>query len=170
MEKQVVAGLLFEFPRAAANGIACSCGLAYNHDRGNIKNYPLVDLAKGGRQRLMGEYGSSCRLSAEYEYLCHQCQNIFRLSVSGGSSTEEEAKCPRCGSTDIERLPSWAPIGFALHEGPLQWEYECQHCKNVFKLPVPSSPSQEKEIKCPECGGGHIHRLTPTGGVPMYCG
>lgn len=106
----------------------------------------------------------------EYIYLCQQCQTLFDLSVQPGSEEEKEARCPECGSPHIEGLPSWAPIGFDLYGGPPVWEYECQHCQNVFKLPVPSSPAQEKGIKCPECGGGHIHRLTPTGGEPLYCG
>ena len=38
--------------------------------------------------------------------------------------------------------------GDNLYEGPPVWEYECQQCQNRFKLPVPSSPSQEKEITC----------------------
>lgn len=106
----------------------------------------------------------------ESEYLCRQCQNVFRLAVSDDLSPEKEAKCPRCGSVDTGKLPSWVPIGFSLHEAPAMWEYECQQCQNVFKLPVPSSPAQEKEIACGVCGGRHIHRLTAVGGVPMYCG
>jgi len=106
----------------------------------------------------------------ECEYLCHRCQNVFKLSVSDSPPPEKKAECPKCSSTDIERLPSWAPIGFNLHEGSPMWEYECQQCQNAFKLPVPGSPSQEKEIRCPACGGGHIHRLTAAGGVPLYCG
>ncbi len=106
----------------------------------------------------------------EGTYLCHQCRNVFKLPVPDDLSLGGEAKCPRCGSSHIEEMPSWAPIGFNLSEGPPMWEYECQHCHNVFKLPVPGSPSQEKEIACPACGGCHIHRLTAVGGVPMYCG
>lgn len=104
----------------------------------------------------------------EHLYLCHQCQNVFKSPVPGDSPQEIEAKCPRCGSTHVEELPSWAPIGFT--EGSPTWEYECQLCKHVFKLPVPGSPSQEKGIKCPACEGGHIHRLTAIGGEPLYCG
>lgn len=104
----------------------------------------------------------------EYEYLCHQCRNVFRLAVS--DDPLKEAKCSKCGSADVRRLPSWAPIGFNWHEGSPVWEYECQQCQHVFKLPVPSSPSQEKEIACPACGGRHIHRLTASRGVPIYCG
>ena len=106
----------------------------------------------------------------ECMYSCQQCQNVFKLSMPSGSSLEKEAKCPKCGSSHLEALPSWVPTGSNLYEGPPVWEYECQQCQNAFKLPVPSSPSQEKEIKCPECGGGHIHRLTSTGYLPLYCG
>ena len=106
---------------------------------------------------------------AEDTYLCHQCRNLFRLPMTCSITPEkEELKCPECGSFDVEEMPSWAPIGF--NESSPMWEYECQQCQNVFQLPVPSSPSQEKEIKCPACGGGHIHRLTSVGGVPLYCG
>ena len=102
-------------------------------------------------------------------YLCRQCHSISKLSISD-TSPENEVKCDTCGSPDIVELPSWAPLGSNLYQDSNEWEYECQHCKNVFKMPVPSYPSQEKEIKCPECGEGHIHRLTPIGGEPLYCG
>lgn len=101
-------------------------------------------------------------------YLCHQCQNVFKLAAPADSA--KGVKCPRCGSSRAEAMPSWTPLGFNLDEGTSMWEYECQQCRHVFKLPVPSSPSQEKGIKCPACAGGHIHRLTPTGGEPLYCG
>ena len=106
----------------------------------------------------------------EYTYLCHHCQNIFKVVVTGESAPAEEGKCPACGSSHIEEMPSWAPIGFNLPEGLPVWECECQDCRKVFTLPVPGSPAQEKEITCPTCGSGHIHRLTASGGVPMYCG
>ncbi|MFC1901763.1 FmdB family zinc ribbon protein [Chloroflexota bacterium] len=103
-------------------------------------------------------------------YSCQQCRHVFNLSLSGGSPAGPEAKCPRCGSPHVDELPSWEPAGFDLYEGTPVWEYECQQCHHTFKLPVPGSPAQEKEIKCPQCGGGHIHRLTAIGGEPLYCG
>ena len=75
----------------------------------------------------------------EYTYSCRQCRNVFRLTVPGESSPAEEAKCPGCGSPDIEEMPSWAPIGSNLSEDPAVWECACQQCQNVFKLPVPGS-------------------------------
>ena len=99
-------------------------------------------------------------------YLCHQCQNIFK----SGDASPGAATCPRCGGSQTEILPSWVPDGSGLNDGSPMWEYECQQCKHVFKRPVPDSPSQEKNMKCPECGHGHIHRLTAIGGEPLYCG
>ena len=105
----------------------------------------------------------------ETTYLCNQCRNVFKLPLICSITPEEkEVKCPECGSSRIEEMPSWGPIGF--NTPSLVWEYECQECHNVFELPIPSSPSQEKEIKCPKCGGGHIHRLTSIGSEPLYCG
>jgi DNA-directed RNA polymerase subunit RPC12/RpoP len=106
----------------------------------------------------------------EHTYLCLQCRNIFRLTVPEEPSPAEEAKCPGCGSSAIEEMPSWAPLGSNLSEAPAVWECACQQCQSVFKLPVPGSPSEEKAIRCPACGSGHIHRLTPTGVEPLYCG
>ena len=106
----------------------------------------------------------------EYTYLCHQCGNIFRLSADDISPPEKELKCPQCGNSQVRELPSWIPLGADLAEIPREWEYECQQCKNKFKLPVPVSPSQERNIRCPACDDGHIHRLTRTGFEPLYCG
>jgi len=100
----------------------------------------------------------------ENTYLCHQCGSIFRLTSA------KEAKCPQCGSSQTKELPSWVPMGSDLSEGPSTWQYECQQCKHKFELPVPGSPSQERDIKCPACDGGHIHRLTIYGSEPLYCG
>lgn len=106
---------------------------------------------------------------AEYTYLCHQCGNIFRLKADYIPS-EAKVKCPQCSNTQVRELPSWVPLGSDLAEIPSAWEYECQQCKSRFKLPVPVSPSQERNIRCPDCNGGHIHRLTRTGFEPLYCG
>ena len=103
-------------------------------------------------------------------YLCHQCGHIFRLPVDSASTPGKEVKCHECGSPQIRQLPSWVPVGSDLSEGKSLWEYECQQCKNKFKLPVPGSPSQEKNIKCPACNDEHIHRLTASGYEPLYCG
>jgi DNA-directed RNA polymerase subunit RPC12/RpoP len=119
----------------------------------------------------MAEKAYLCHLTkAEKTYLCQQCGNIFRFPVDSVPKLEKGLKCPRCGNAQIKEIPSWVPIGSDLHEGPTEWEYECQQCQDIFKLPIPSSPSQEKEIKCPACGGGHIHRITASGLVPLYCG
>ena len=105
----------------------------------------------------------------EKTYSCNHCKNLFKLPLVCSITPEKkEIKCPKCGSFNIDEMPFWGPMNFT--EPLLMWEYECQECHHTFKLPVPNSPSQEKEIKCPECGGGHIHRLTKIGGEPLYCG
>jgi|GEM_PF-1464893 len=96
--------------------------------------------------------------------LCRDCNKIFRKDLTTPNT------CPKCGSSNTAEMPLWEPEGFNLHESKLVWEYECQLCKHVFELPIPSSPSQEKEITCPECGGCHVHRMTSVGGQPLYCG
>ncbi len=106
----------------------------------------------------------------EHIYLCHQCGNIFRLPADSSHTPEKEIKCPKCGNSQIRELPFWVPTGSDLAEGEPLWQYECQQCQHQFKLPVPGSPSQERNIKCPACDGGHIHRLTPSGYEPLYCG
>jgi len=103
-------------------------------------------------------------------YLCQQCQNIFKLPVSSVYLSEEESRCPKCGSSQIKEMSSWAPLGSNLDEGRPMWDCECQQCQTSFKIPVPGSPSQAKEARCPACGGKHIHRLTPAGFEPLYCG
>ena len=107
---------------------------------------------------------------ADDTYLCRQCRNVFRSPAPDVPSTAKEVICPVCGSSQAEAVPSWAPIGSNLSEDTPVWECVCQQCQNVFKLPVPDSPSQEKEIICPTCGSGHVHRLTPAGIEPLYCG
>lgn len=98
-------------------------------------------------------------------YLCHGCGSIFRMTAETG-----DVACPQCGSVETRTLPSWVPLGSDLANGPLEWEYECQHCRHKFKLPVPARPDDEKNIRCPACNAGHIHRLTTAGYEPLYCG
>ena len=105
----------------------------------------------------------------EYTYLCHQCGNIFRVSADD-NPPEKDLKCPQCSHSQVRELPPWAPLGSDLVEIPSEWEYECQVCKSKFKLPVPGSPSQERNIRYPDCNNRHIHRLTRTGFEPLYCG
>lgn len=103
-------------------------------------------------------------------FLCHKCGNIFRSPTGACVLRPEDIECPQCGGTAVKELPSWVPLGSDLSEGPVAWEYECQHCHHNFKLPVPDSPSEEKNIRCPACDGKHIHRLTAAGYEPLYCG
>ena len=124
------------------------------------------------RIKMTEENTNSCQLKigAENTYSCHQCNYVFKLSVAGSLTMDIKASCPKCGSDFVNVLPSWEPLGTTLSETTHMWEYECQQCQHVFKLPVPSSPSQAKEARCPACGGKHIHRLTPAGFEPLYCG
>lgn len=107
----------------------------------------------------------------ESTLLCRQCRNVFRLSPQNRVSMIRETHCPQCGSTRLEEAPAWAPLGSGSNIfDSSEWEYECQQCRNKFKMPIPKSPSEERERKCSACGAGHIHRLTVTGGEPLYCG
>jgi DNA-directed RNA polymerase subunit RPC12/RpoP len=103
-------------------------------------------------------------------YFCQRCGNLFRLPPDSSHLPEKELRCPQCRDSQIRELPSWVPLGSDLDNAPAAWDYECQGCRERFKLPVPASPSQEKGITCPACDGRHIHRLTPVGYEPLYCG
>jgi len=107
---------------------------------------------------------------AECIYLCQRCGNVFKLPSDSSYPREKELRCPQCGDFQIRELPSWVPFGSDLNHTPTEWDCECQACRKRFKLPVPTSPSQEKGITCPACDGHHIHRLTPAGYIPLYCG
>ena len=109
-------------------------------------------------------------MSSERTYLCKQCRNLFKI-ISPGGSQPEKISCPRCGNTIIEEAPCWAPLGSGINIfESSEWEYECQQCHANFKLPIPRSPTEEKQRRCPHCGAGHLHRLTVAGGQPLYCG
>ena len=116
--------------------------------------------------------GKEGEVSVE-KYACYQCKALFELAVSPSGEGQEGAKCPNCGSTQIEKLPSWIPEGFnlELYFSPPEWEYKCHQCTIVFKLPVPSGPTEEKQRKCPACGSMDIERLTALVVEPSpYCG
>ena len=42
--------------------------------------------------------------------------------------------------------------------GPPDWQYRCRQCRNVFVMPAPKGPSDEKNRKCPKCGSADIER------------
>ena len=107
---------------------------------------------------------------SETLYRCLQCRSVFKTPSPGGAPEEGEVPCPECGSPLTEAMPSWAPAQSGLLEAESVWEYECQQCRHSFKRPVPGSPAEAKAVRCPECGGGHLHRFTPVGSQPLYCG
>jgi rRNA maturation endonuclease Nob1 len=107
----------------------------------------------------------------ESKFLCRQCRYVFKLPVQIGSSLNQGMSCPKCGSQEVTEAPVWAPLGSGSNIfDSSEWEYECHECHTRFKMPIPKSPSEEKERICPSCGARHIHRLTAIGGEPLYCG
>jgi rRNA maturation endonuclease Nob1 len=40
----------------------------------------------------------------------------------------------------------------------LTWELTCRRCKSDFEVPVPSGPTEEKKLRCPECGSHAFER------------
>ena len=102
----------------------------------------------------------------ETSYLCRQCGHIFRVP----SEPETDIKCPQCGSDSVRVLPHWSPAGSGLSQGAPTWECECQNCRARFEIPAPADPSAARNIRCRACHGEHIHRLTPAGYEPLYCG
>jgi rRNA maturation endonuclease Nob1 len=103
--------------------------------------------------------------------LCRQCRNIFKIPVQPGPALEPDMHCPKCGSRDVVEAPVWAPLGSGSNIfDSSEWEYECQLCRDKFKMPIPKSPSEEKGRSCPSCGSRHLHLLTDIGAQPLYCG
>lgn len=45
-----------------------------------------------------------------YKYRCNDCDNVFKLLCLDGE--EEEPKCPKCGSTSVERMVSRVGLRF----------------------------------------------------------
>jgi DNA-directed RNA polymerase subunit RPC12/RpoP len=107
----------------------------------------------------------------EITLLCRSCRHIFKASPRSGPSNNEKINCPRCDSQDVVDTPAWAPLGSGMNIFDSdEWEYECQDCHRKFKMPIPKSPTEEKERGCPQCSNKHLHRLTQMGGQPLYCG
>jgi DNA-directed RNA polymerase subunit RPC12/RpoP len=103
-------------------------------------------------------------------YLCQRCGDIYRPSPDKPLDADKNPECPKCGNSQVRRLPSWVPTGADLEHFPNEWEYECQDCHKRFMRPVPASPSQEGTTTCPACHNNHIHRVTQMGLEPLYCG
>ena len=106
------------------------------------------------------------------KYACRQCRAFFDLSSPSDFGKGKEAKCCKCGSDDVEQLPSWMPIGFNLdlYHSPSVWKYLCSRCKTTFELPVPSGPTEDKQRKCPTCKSMNLERLTVlVAEPPIYC-
>lgn len=102
-------------------------------------------------------------MDIEHLILCKKCRCVFR--------SYEETPCPSCRSSDVMKAPPWAPLGSGqnIFENDT-WEYECQDGKHRFELPIPKSPAENKNRKCSVCNSGHLHLLTRTGALPLYCG
>jgi rRNA maturation endonuclease Nob1 len=110
-------------------------------------------------------------MAEEYTLLCKQCRNVFKSALQPGSSVDGKVCCPKCQGLVVIEAPVWAPLGSGsnIFEDST-WEYQCQQCRHTFKLPIPRSPSEDKNRRCPSCGGGHLHLITDIGAQPLYCG
>jgi Zn finger protein HypA/HybF involved in hydrogenase expression len=106
----------------------------------------------------------------ERRFLCKKCWNIFDQPVPDSSSENLEVHCPSCCSADVMEAPPWAPLdsGKNIFDSN-EWQYECQQCKYKFKMPIPQSPSEDKNRKCPVCHSEHLHLLTGAKALPLYC-
>ena len=90
-------------------------------------------------------------------YVCLQCTALFELPEPHSPA---EAKCPQCGSVDVEKLDGRScSISPPTDAKMLTWEYACHQCEARFELPVPRGPKEEKETKCPRCGSMDLERL-----------
>jgi DNA-directed RNA polymerase subunit RPC12/RpoP len=115
--------------------------------------------------------GRGNEMLEQSRYLCKVCRNIFIATIGGSLSTKKGERCPHCGSPQVMEAPAWAPLGsgFNIFEGST-WKYECHQCGHTFEMPIPKSPTEDKDRKCPVCGQGHLHLLTEIGALPLYCG
>jgi predicted nucleic acid-binding Zn ribbon protein len=101
---------------------------------------------------------------------CQQCRLVFDVDAAM-CSIDRKVHCPACNSTHVAEAPPWAPLGSGANVFDTNvWEYECQQCSHKFTMPIPRSPSEDKSRRCPVCNGEHLHLLTRTGALPLYCG
>ena len=107
----------------------------------------------------------------KHRFLCKRCRYVFDMEILDDSTGGTEVRCQECGNTDVMEAPAWAPLGsgFNIFENDT-WEYQCQDCKNTFKLPIPKSPTEEKDRVCIFCKSRHLHLVTGKGNIPLYCG
>jgi len=45
----------------------------------------------------------------------------------------------------------------------LTWHYLCHQCKAHFDVPVPRGPTEERALRCLECGSKDIERVETYG-------
>jgi Zn finger protein HypA/HybF involved in hydrogenase expression len=107
----------------------------------------------------------------EQRFLCKKCWLVFDKSAAGDGSPGKEITCPQCRSANVMEAPAWVPLdsGSNIITGN-EWSYECQDCKYRFRMPIPKSPEEDKSRKCPGCQSGHLHLITGSKSLPLYCG
>lgn len=106
----------------------------------------------------------------EHRLVCKKCWHVFDLSVPEGAKPVA-AHCPACDSREIMVAPPWAPLGSGRNIFTEdEWSYECQDCKFKFRMPIPKSPEEDKKRICPQCNSGHLHLITGSQTLPLYCG
>jgi DNA-directed RNA polymerase subunit RPC12/RpoP len=107
----------------------------------------------------------------ERRFLCKQCQYVFDAAISDVTSPDTNVHCPVCCGTNVTEAPPWAPLGSGLNIFESDtWEYECQQCLHKFTMPIPQSPTEDRNRRCPLCNSGHLHLLTGKKALPLYCG
>jgi DNA-directed RNA polymerase subunit RPC12/RpoP len=93
-------------------------------------------------------------------YICHQCRREFELPIAETVESGRGIKCPECGSTDVQIIKSPScNVATSGESKMLTWDYVCHQCRDLFELPVPRGPKEEKEAKCPGCSSMDIQRI-----------
>lgn len=106
----------------------------------------------------------------DHRLLCKKCFNVFDHLISE-SSPSTGIHCTICNSGDVVDAPPWAPLGSGSNIfGGNEWAYECQQCKFKFRMAIPKNPTEDKSRKCPACNSGHLHLVTGSKALPLYCG